>query len=702
MKTPYHAFSIQDGRVFRDGQQFLLVSADYPYYRDDRANWADRLQTLKSLGIQVVTAYIPWRHHQLSPTQAPDFVGQTQPNRDVLGFLALCASLELPVIMKPGPFVHAELNYGGLPDWTCPVNNPEIEPLLNAYGSSVYWTGAALDNSGTQVAPWPLPAPFSPAFSHLVHTWMAQVSEQVIRPHEAPDGPIIALQIANEGIYSNGQHAPWAYDYSPSALALYREFLQARYQTLDHYNQQNATQFTAWEHIPAPQDGHSQHRQPYIDWGEFQADYMRQIFLHWSARLQTRLPIFINQNPPLGEPFGTDSWLTRVEPERWNNVHYGFTNWVGDVSANPATFDRYILTAKRTPGVNLEENWGFGELYDAAYVDAATSFYQTLAILNAGATGFNVYTGVATAGRDPNLEIIPRMPYPDAAPVTEHGEITPKAEIVRWLTTFMARYGAEFLACQPVQPAAWGVYLPAARWGAWDWESGGTHGQQLARFQWQMRQMHLDYGVLNLQATTVQDWLRFPYLMTACDRTMHRAVQEKLVEYARSGGRLALVGSLPDLDEHFHPCDILAANAGLFQVFPEVALEGWLAGVERPQVKTGAVDVWVRTHPAQDVQFVTLLFPTGSPQTACLTVPVGERHLRFVLSAAPAGGAFLRLEHGQISALMIKGLNHFRRALVAPRITLRDQEFASTEPGDFAWIDGRTYFLSAAGQSIEP
>ncbi|MBZ0277014.1 MAG: beta-galactosidase, partial [Anaerolineae bacterium] len=528
------------------------------------------------------------------------------------------------------------------------------------------------------------------------------VGDTVIRPHQTPAGSIIALQIANEGIYSNGQHAPWAYDYSPSALALYRQFLQARYETINEYNRRNGTHFPDWASIPGAQHGQSRHQQPYIDWGEFQADYMRQVFDHWSAALESDLPVFINQNPPLSEPFGVDSWLTRVEPERWKNVHYGFTNWVGDVSASPAAFDRYILTAKRTPGINLEENWGFAELYDPAYVDAATSYYQTLAILNAGATGFNVYTGAAAAQRDLNLEVIPRVPYPDAAPITERGEITPKAEIAGWLAHFMVAHGAEFLTSQPVQPAAWGMYLPAARWGAWDWESGSTHGQQLARFQRQMREMRLDYGLLNLQATAVEDWLRFPYLMTSCDGTMQRAVQEKLVDYARRGGKLALVGSLPMMDENAQPCDVLAANAGLFQVFPEVSLSGWLKGVEQSEVETGAVDVWVRLHPTEDVQFVTLLFPTGSPATARVTVPVGERRLRFELTAAPAGGAFLRLEKGRISAAIIKGVNHFRGGYVAPHITLGDQELGSAEPGDFAWFYGWMYFLPAAepGKSL--
>lgn len=66
------------------------MTADYPYYRDPADVWADRLAKLKSLGLDVISAYIPWRHHQLTPDMEPDFTGRTQPNRNVIRFSKLC------------------------------------------------------------------------------------------------------------------------------------------------------------------------------------------------------------------------------------------------------------------------------------------------------------------------------------------------------------------------------------------------------------------------------------------------------------------------------------------------------------------------------------------------------------------------------------------------------------------------------------
>lgn len=693
----HQPLAFERGAVRAEGQQQLVVSADYPYYRDKREHWADRLARLKALGIYLITAYIPWRHHQLTPLAQPDFTGHTQPNRDVVGFLQICQDLQLGIVVKPGPFIHAETNYGSLPDWVCPINNPAIEPLLDAEGRAVRWSGARLNASGTAPEPWPLPAPFSPTFLEFVEGWMAFVRASILQPFTSPAGPIVAVQIANEGIYSNGQHAPWAYDYSASGLRRYQEFLCENYRTLENYNRLNSAAFQRWSEIAAPR----QHQRPgltraYEDWGAFQAQYMRDVFGEWSRGLATSLPILVNQNPPLGNDFGLDAWLTRVEPERWPSVHYGFTNWVGDVSANPSAFDRYLLMAKRFPGINWEENWGFAELYDPAYVDAATSFYQTLALLNAGATGFNVYTGVATAHVDRNLEVAPKTPYPDAAPITETGALTPKAEIVRWLALFAQKYGAEFLACRPSQSVAWGVYLPQARADVWATEGAPTHGLHLQNFQRQMRALHLDYGVLNLEAATTTDYLAYPHLLMVGGPSLSRAVQNKLAVYIKGGGQLAVIGALPTLDENQEPFDLLRRLGTAITIFESLDLTRWLAQAERPRVLNGTADVWVRTHPQRDVQFVTVLIPAGGAPSVTLEWDSAARTHRLELSAAPSGGALLRLEQGRLTDAIIKGHNGYLRQSVAPHCLLDGAWLGHTAPGDYARLGDWTAFLPAA------
>jgi beta-galactosidase len=700
-----------------NGQKGMFISADYPYYRDAVEVWSDRLHKLKSLGLQVVTIYIPWRHHQPDAAMQPDFVGRTQPNRNVVHFLELCRGLNLSVIAKPGPFIHAEVNYGGLPDWTCPINNPEIEALLDAEGQAVNWSGGRLDVSAQRPEQWPLPAPFDHEFLRLTETWLRTVAAQVIQPFTAPQGPIVGLQIANEGLYSNGQHAPWAYDYSAASLQRFRSFLKSNYPDLAAYNRMNRSAFASWESIQPPrswkQPSSPEDLSLYSDWGAYLAEYIGAVYRTWIAPLQSNLPVFINQNPPLGEAYGLDAWLTRVEPQRWPGVFYGFTNWVGDISARPAAFDRYLLTAKWHPGINLEENWGFAELYDPAYIDAATCFYQTLAVLNAGATGFNIYTGVGTSFPDRNLEVLPKAPYPDAAPITHTGEVTPKAEIAAWLLKFFRLYGQDFLDSQPERPAAFGVYLPLARAAAWAYldvkqaVSSFTAptsytpvlGSYLAYFQSEMRRLHLDYGVLNLEAASLEEMLKYRFLLVAGSPSMSQAVQGKLLSYAQAGGKLGLLGAVPALDEHFQACDTLASRNDLFHTISEMELENWLAGTPRPTLISGTADIWLRSSTAGDLHLLTVLIPADAPPHVDFEMNIAGKLCRLSLDAAPSGGALICLQNGRVTAALLKGHNGFLGVSVPPSLVFEDQTIGMAEAGDLAFFpDGTRQIKSSEYQ----
>jgi hypothetical protein len=52
---------IKDGMVYQKGRPSVLINAEYPSFRDDPNHWKDRLLQLRSLGIRVISTYIPWR-----------------------------------------------------------------------------------------------------------------------------------------------------------------------------------------------------------------------------------------------------------------------------------------------------------------------------------------------------------------------------------------------------------------------------------------------------------------------------------------------------------------------------------------------------------------------------------------------------------------------------------------------------------------
>jgi beta-galactosidase len=670
-----------DGTLVIDGERHFLVSADYPYYRDDPVHWPSRLRTLRDLGITVITCYIPWRHHAPSRDGEHDFDGRSLPSRNVISFLQLCKQLRLFAIVKPGPFVHGELDYGGLPDFVEPSTASGIEPMRDSTGRARIWQDRIL------------PAPLDPVFSRHVERWMRTVGTQVIRPHTYPEGAIVAVQILNEGVYSDAQRPVWDYDYSSSALALYRRQLKRSYGAVEVYNAAHARAIPSWDAADPPRLGHPADAASQMDWGRFQSDYMRTLIERWTRALNTDLPVLLNLNPPLDR--SPDHWLARCVVERWPNVNYGYTNWIGVVSHDASAWDRYVLLAKRGRGPNMEENWGFSELYDQRYRFPAVPFFQTVLTLAAGGTGFNVYTGVATEDWTDQLDTHNVAPYPDSAPVAADGTLTPKASTVRLLGAFCRRYGGELTLCRPLSPLALGFYPPSAAVAAWK-DGGGEGppaGHELIKIQQALGAQNVDFTVLNLCDAPLEDLASAEILVALSGHFMDMATQEKLAHYAAKGGRLIIYGEVPTVDERFRPATTLRdCERGLLEVIEPDSMVSLMDQITRHlpcmATSTTGAQVWVRVHPHDDTQYVFLLAPPGRSGTHDARYPLlSGAQLRLTVTLPGASAAVVRVERGRLSACLVKGIQELTDEAVTLQIRAGEDAIGTDVPCDlFAYI----------------
>jgi beta-galactosidase len=486
------------------------------------------------------------------------------------------------------------------------------------------------------------------------------------------------MQIANEGIFTSGALPLSAYDYSASGLAFFRSRVHAWYGTLDEYNRVHGTTIDDWADVQPPREwtapARSEEQQGYADWGRFHAEYLAEVYHRWAAAVNCRVPVVVNLNPPAEHHHSFDDWLARVRPELWDGVHYGFTNWMGVVSANPDSQARYVLAAKRAPGPNLEENWGFSELYDPAYADATTSFHQSLLALAAGATGFNVYTGVGTSGWLEGLDSVHDSPYPDSAPIAEDGTITPKAHAVRSLADFFGQHGAEFLECVPETSASYGLYLPYAGIAAWSGpEEGPQLGRSLRRFHDRMRAEGRDYRVVELESAG--DLAGHPRLTVPGGAFMHRHVQRLLAGHIEAGNQVEIDGPVPELDEFLRPCRVLAE-----------AYERAVLDLPEPRAKVvdGHADVFLRTHPERDVSYLTVL--TMSDHEGAVLVELDGRPIELI--TARGGAAVVRLAGGELDDFLVKGVNGYLDSAVPAGVKVGGEILIADHPADLDRIGG--------------
>ena len=127
-------FSAGKGTFLLNGKPFVIKAAELHYPRIPKAYWDQRIKLCKALGMNTICLYVFWNSHESQPGVF-DFTGQN----DLAEFCRLCQQNDMYVILRPGPYVCAEWEMGGLPWWLLKKKRyppARIRPLL--YGACRY------------------------------------------------------------------------------------------------------------------------------------------------------------------------------------------------------------------------------------------------------------------------------------------------------------------------------------------------------------------------------------------------------------------------------------------------------------------------------------------------------------------------------------------------------------------------------------
>lgn len=111
-------------KFFLDGEEYTIISGAMHYFRIPREYWHDRLLKLKECGFNTVETYTCWNLHE-PKENVFDFSGML----DLEAYIDIANELGLNVILRPGPYICAEWEMGGLPAWL--LNYPNLTIRCN-------------------------------------------------------------------------------------------------------------------------------------------------------------------------------------------------------------------------------------------------------------------------------------------------------------------------------------------------------------------------------------------------------------------------------------------------------------------------------------------------------------------------------------------------------------------------------------------
>ena len=123
---------IKDGKFLLNDKEFRIYSGCIHYFRVPEALWRDRLAKLKAAGLNTVETYVAWNMHEAKRGEYV-FSGMA----DIVKFIKTAQELGLYVILRPGPYICAEWDLGGLPAWILADKNVVLRCMNKPYLSYV-------------------------------------------------------------------------------------------------------------------------------------------------------------------------------------------------------------------------------------------------------------------------------------------------------------------------------------------------------------------------------------------------------------------------------------------------------------------------------------------------------------------------------------------------------------------------------------
>ena len=167
-----HNFTLSKADFLLDGKPFQIIGGEMHPARIPKEYWRHRIQMAKAMGCNTIAAYIFWNYHE----QKEGVFDFKTENRNIAEFIKICQQEDMRVLLRPGPYVCAEWDFGGLPPYL--LKYPDIKVRC-----------------------------MDPRYMAATQRYISELAKQVIALQCVNGGPILMVQIENEyGSYGNDKN----------------------------------------------------------------------------------------------------------------------------------------------------------------------------------------------------------------------------------------------------------------------------------------------------------------------------------------------------------------------------------------------------------------------------------------------------------------------------------------------------------------
>ncbi|MGM0865693.1 MAG: beta-galactosidase [Bacillota bacterium] len=549
--------AMKQGKFVIDGKEEFLYGGELHYYRVPKNEWRDRLTKLKEAGCNLVSSYVPWVWHEIEEG-VYDFTGETRGERDLVSFLALAKEFGLYCIVRPGPYVMAEVRFHGVPDW-----------LLNTYPEVIAKKRDGKDHP-TRVVSYR-----HPVFLEKTKKWYEAVNKVLAPEQVSHGGSIIMYQLCNEiGMLHWVSNTS---DYNQETLEKFIGYLSAKYGSIEHFNKKyevnedSFSDFVKTFKKGLPEEYPSFH----YEWSEFRRKYIKDYtgdLRGFAKETGITVPFIINvhgfkdfsiYSRGVDYPIGLS--------QLYDTAEFDDVVIAGDFYPGRIGYDNYhdlVLATTYTRAISQKDQPIFSAEFQSGRLADRPRLYPQDLDLNTrtcvahGMNALNYYMFVGGENYE-NIGLFGRR-HEWQAPIDSKGELRPNYDKARHLGEVFQSIGKKLIESPKkvhtfvgFNPNDYMTEVIEDRDRALLGEVIGKREQ--ASFDGILRLLvaaNIQYEAIDLlKDLSVAE---APSLWVFSTKKMDAGLQKRLAQYVKQGGKLIIYPEVPTEDVQGKPCRILA------------------------------------------------------------------------------------------------------------------------------------------------
>lgn len=529
------------GNKFSIGREtYQPFAAELHYFRIEKRYWSICFERIKRAGFRIIATAVPWNVHQ-GDDKHFDFSGFDDPKNDLIVFLELAREFGFKVILRPGPWVAGQLEYGGLPKYL--FNDIKIF-ARDAKGQERKLGQDCGVDSGY------LPSYMHQNFQYHLRSYFKAFIETT-KNYVHPRGPIFMIELDYETSYGRLLE-PDSADYNVDVLAkYYGPYLETLYGDIKKLNAQYKEKNSDFKNVEPPREFDNLDLKNYpkvMDWFRFREsmlnqylDQLEDIFKSYTVEPLIFRSLYFRKGDLLsaynlvpsdrspflgGNVFPEGNYFDLVVKARFLKAEFGFafaTSFIsGAASAEPEREER-----------------------SAPITNNVRRFYLSAA-LAAGFKGMNHYMFVDHDRWR-------------GAPLHSDGTISDGYRVSRRFNHVVSQVGLEHMDSRPE------IAVVGNRFYSWMALTSSPKSfvyvkrllyESTVGFLRDLMRLKLNFGIREFR--DLETLKEYKLVFIPSTEVMSERDQEAVVELVKSGLTVVLCGLMPRYDENFKDCQILA------------------------------------------------------------------------------------------------------------------------------------------------